>query len=259
MPRLSVMGTAPLPSDALEKTARNRRSLSYQSACLVQLIDALLKGETRAVKVEPALFPNLRLPGDNPDDAARYLLRGLRNELRNFDGCLKAMAVDPTAPRSRLVPLRELGLAVTQVFASAPESGAGRAVLSMIANLMDQSGIMAWTEFLQRYGGRHAGEWTAVDITAHTGPGPGAPARPAPPRAKAPARAPSPAAKVKEGSKPKGEAEAKPKAKAKAKSEGKSKTKHKSLSSKGKSKRKVKGKAGDKAKGKRKDKKAADA
>lgn len=228
-PRLSAMGTTPLPSDALETTARNRQALSYQCGCLVRLIDELLKGETSAVELDASLFPDFRLPGDNPDDASRYLLRGLRNALRNFDGCLKSMTNDPAGPRSRLVTLRQVGLAVAQVFSTAPDSGPGRAILVSIANLLDQSGLMPWREFLSLYGGEHAKPWTAVDISGYARHG-GGPALDAfRPRRRPAALAQTEGGQVtvKTDDEIEDKAKGKHKAKKKAKGKGKDKTKRK--------------------------------
>ncbi|MDH3241122.1 MAG: hypothetical protein OEO83_10700 [Alphaproteobacteria bacterium] len=208
--RLSAKGTLPVPHGVLETTARNRRILSFQAAALIRLIDDLLKGDTQSVEVDAALFPDLRLPGDNPDDALRYLLRGLRAELRAFDEGLAAMAGDAGGLGPALGPLRQLALAVAQVFAqvfaAAPDSGAGHAMLSMIGNILDQSGLMAWRDFLGRFGGAHAEPWAEVAFGAGNapdapGPRPQQTARPQPAAADHP-QAPAVAATAAEAAGP---------------------------------------------------------
>lgn len=213
--RLQAWGITPIPPGALQAIARNRRTLSFQADSLVCLIDDLLKAETQGVKAEPALYPDLRLSGDNPHDASRYLLRGLRNELRNFDACLSAMERDPNAPRLRLPNLRDHGLAVAQLFSTAPRSGASRSILSQIGTLLNDSGLMPWADFLRRYGGPHAGAWASVDIAALR---PMAPDQPAAQPAKS-----KPKAKGQEKDKPKAKAKGKDKAKRKAKNKKKAK------------------------------------
>jgi hypothetical protein len=216
--RLSAAGPAAVPQGAGERTAHNREALSFQARALIGLIEDLLKGDTKTVEVEPSLYTHLRLPGDNPDDALRYLLRGLRNELRNFDGGLKVMDRDPAAVQARLAPLHDLAVALVQVFGTAPESGAARAVLSMIGNLLDQAGLIRWPEFLRRFGGADAKPWAGLDISAYG-------------RAEAPRlsrrEAPDTLSQGKDKRKAKGKGKGKGKEKAEAKDKGKGKEKDK--------------------------------
>jgi hypothetical protein len=198
----------PIPTGAMPAIARNRRTLSFLSDSLVCLIDDLLKAETQAVKADAALYPDLRLGGDNPHDTSRYLLRGLRNELRNFDASLSAMDRDPNAPRLRLAPLRDHGLAVAQMFSAAPHIGASRSILSQIGTVLNESGLMPWADFLRRYSGTHADAWASVDVPVQTPPTPLA-------------------GKVKVKGQNKIKAKDKAKAKNKAKGKGKSKKKAK--------------------------------
>jgi cell division septation protein DedD len=201
--RLSAEGIAPLPKGVLETAARNRRVLSYQAGALIRLIDDLLKGDTKAIEADAAAFPDLRLPGDNPDDALRYLLRGLRNELRTFDDGLAALDGGTAGLSPALGPLRQLALAVAQVFAGAPDNGAGHGVVSMIGNILDQSGLMAWRDFLGRFGGSHAEPWAEVALGATEVSG--AEAQPA---ASAASHAPREAAKPAEPARPRAAAPA---------------------------------------------------
>ncbi len=168
--RLSAKGGVPVSPAVLETTARKRWVLSFQAGALMRLIDDLLKGDTQAIEAEASQFPDLCLPGDNPDDALRYLLRGLRNELRTFDESLAALGGNAPAVGDNLGPtlaaLRQLALAVAQVFAAAPDSGAGHALLSMIGNTLDQSGLMPWRDFLSRFGGAHAEPWAEPALGA---------------------------------------------------------------------------------------------
>lgn len=193
--RLSAKGAVPVPHAVLETTARNRQVLSFQAGALIRLIDDLLKGDTRSIEADVSAFPDLRLPGDNPDDALRYLLRALRNELRTFDDGLAAMDRDAPEMGTALGPLRQLALAVAQVFAAAPAGGAGHAALSMIGNTLDQSGLMTWREFLSRFGGTHAEPWPEVKLGAVPSAAPqprtAAADQPAPPAAAKPAPAPA--------------------------------------------------------------------
>lgn len=205
--RLQSRGPGPIPPQALEATARSRQALAFQSECLVHLIDDLLKAETQGAKGEKVAFPDLRLPGDNPNDASRYLLRGLRNELRNLSGCLAAMDRTPDAPASRLVTLRELAVAVAQLFSTLPPCGAGRAILSLLGNILVASGLTTWPEFLRSYGGAHARPWAVVDVSGH------AAAAPVQPLSVAPKKK----SKDKDKAKRKAEKKAKGKAKKKAK------------------------------------------
>jgi hypothetical protein len=211
--RLQGWGMTPIPPGAMQAIAGNRRTLSFLSDSLVCLIDDLLKAESQAVKADAALYPDLRLGGDNPHDASRYLLRGLRNELRNFDASLSAMERDPNAPRLRLANLRDHAIAVAQMFSAAPRIGASRSILAQIGAILSESGLMPWADFLQRFSGTHSGAWVSVDVPAL--------------RPKAPAQAPAarftrkakdenkvkPKAKAKGKNKPKGKGKAKKKAK----------------------------------------------
>lgn len=169
--RLSALGFAPVPQEALDKTVRKRQSVAFQVRALARLIDELLKGDIRGIEVAPTLFPDLRLPGDNPDDVLRYLLRSLRNELRDLDGDLQAMEADPAAVREGLGPLQPLALAVAQVFIMAPQSGAGDAILSMIGSLLDESGLLPWSEFLNRCTGPHTHAFAGLDLTSTSAAG----------------------------------------------------------------------------------------
>ena len=208
--RLGAGGLNPVPQTVLEKAARNRQALSFQSRALLRLIDDLLKGETRSVEVEAALFPDLRLPGDNPDDVLRYLLRGLCDEIRNFDQCLATIDVDPSAVALRLGQLRRLAEAVAQAFGAAPATGAGHAIVSMIGDLLDRSGLVPWPQFLALQGAVPADapadaaarrETPAAPPTPEAGPEPGRQSKPAPvsanaetPASAAPPRGPAGAA-----------------------------------------------------------------
>jgi hypothetical protein len=142
----------PVPGQSIDSIVLHRAALSFKAHALARFIDDLLKGERRNAENDNTLAAQLRLPGDNPDDALRYLLRGLGDELKLFSSLLSAAQPDKPSTSQRLRGLERVAGAVAQAFAVAPTTGAGDAIVVMIGDLFDRTGLILWPDFLARYG-----------------------------------------------------------------------------------------------------------
>lgn len=149
---LGVGEITPVPRKSIDSTLLHKAALSFNAHALARLIDDLLKGERRNAENDDTLSAQLRLPGDNPDDALRYLLRGLGDELKLFSSFLSLAQPDTSTASQRLRALERVAGGVAQAFAVAPATGAGDAIMVMIGGLFDRTGLVMWPDFLARYG-----------------------------------------------------------------------------------------------------------
>jgi hypothetical protein len=141
----------PVPRKSIDSTLLHSAALSFKTHALARLIEDLLKGERRPAENDEALMARLRLPGDNHDDALRYLLRGLGDELKLFSALLSSPRFDSLAASQRLRAFEQVAGAVAQGFAVAPDTGAGRVIVAMIGDIFDRTGLVMWPDFLARY------------------------------------------------------------------------------------------------------------
>lgn len=144
---LSGPAAPAVPDAAPEAAARHAAALSFQAQALARLIGDLLGAEARDRDGADAAFPELNLPGSNPDDALRYLLRGLRAEARAFDAALSKGAGDRGRIAPRLARLHQFALATVGALAAAPAGGAGAAILALIGGLLDRAALLPWRDF----------------------------------------------------------------------------------------------------------------
>jgi hypothetical protein len=142
----------PVSRKSIDSILLHRAVLSFKAHALARLIDDLLKGERRSAENHEAPLARLRLPGDNPDDALRYLLRGLGDELKLFSSILSSASLDTPAASQRLRGFEQIAGAVAQAFAVAPATGSGGAIVAMIGDLFERTGLGTWPDFLARTG-----------------------------------------------------------------------------------------------------------
>lgn len=144
---------APVPPESIETLSRDRAALAFKADALARLIGELLRAERRNAQPDEGPLAPPRLPGDNPDDALRYLLRSLGDQLKLFSSLLAAPRVDAPAASRRLRALERVGLAAAQAFSVADATGAGGAIVAMTGDLLERTGLISWPEFQAGYGG----------------------------------------------------------------------------------------------------------
>ncbi|MDX1485804.1 MAG: hypothetical protein R3229_15140 [Alphaproteobacteria bacterium] len=175
---------------ALAQSIARAPALAHQARALARLIDDLLTADLRPEDAQPEAdgLSTPRLPGDNPDDALRYLLRGLRGECRDLQAWLHDPGDDRPAGRRCLTRFQRTARAAVQALAVAPESGAGAAITALVGGMLDTSGLLPW--------------WRFIGAPAPSAPGPAAEERVVARRAPMPGKAPRRAAESGPGARP---------------------------------------------------------
>jgi hypothetical protein len=135
----------------LQAVACRGPSLLFQSNALVHLIDDLLKEETSPEAAGANSLAEPRLPGENPNDTLRYLLRGFLRELNRFNKDLRGVASLGAVTAQRLDRLQQFAMGVVGALRNAPSSGAGDAMSSLIGSFLDQAGLLPWDKFLSLF------------------------------------------------------------------------------------------------------------
>jgi hypothetical protein len=136
----------------MQAVAGHGQALLFQSKALTHLIDDLLKNEeTIPHAAEANSLAEQRLPGENPNDTLRYLLRGLRRELNRFNRDLGGVKKYSAVTVPRLDRLQQFAMGVAGALRIAPSSGAGDAISSLLGSFLDQAGLLPWDEYLSLF------------------------------------------------------------------------------------------------------------
>lgn len=148
IPNLISSGRRPVSEAVLRTALHNGAALSFQAMALAHLIDDLLNSETDPEAPKENGLAEPRLPGENANDTLRYLLRGLRRELNQFEKDWRGAAAQDAVAARRLDRLQQFAMGVVGALRNVPSSGAGDALSALIGGFLDHAGVLPWDEFL---------------------------------------------------------------------------------------------------------------